>query len=94
MAEFVGMVGVWGDVNELLEANMATFKAYAEAVDIAHLESIRREDRAAYMAGESPGGRAAMRPGEPVPEEAWRGFGKNGKPKPRNKRRGRGGPGL
>ena len=88
------MVGVWGDVQELLEANMATFKGYAEAVDIAHLEAVRKQDRAAYMAGTSPKeARASMRPGEPMPaEEAPRGFGKNGKKKLKNKRRGRSGP--
>lgn len=87
------MVGVWGDVQELLEANMATFKSYAEAVDIGHLEAIRKEDRAAYKAGTSPAqSRVGIKPGEPVPEEAPRGFGKNGKKKPRNKRRGRAGP--
>lgn len=87
------MVGVWGDVQELLEANMETFKMYAEEVDIGHLEAIRREDRAAYEAGTSPAQPfAGMKPGDPVPEEAARGFGKNGKKKPRNKRRGRAGP--
>ncbi len=82
------MVGVWGDVNELLESNLAAFKSFAEQVDIEHLEAVRKEDRAAYMAGSNPPeAYAPMTPGGPVdPDKAGRGFGaKNGKKKGRKR---------
>lgn len=87
------MVGVWGDVNDLLESNMATFKSFAEQVDIAHLEAVRKEDRAAYMAGSNPPeAYAPMTSGGVVEEEGGgRGFGSVGKKGKDKRRRGRDG---
>ena len=46
LRDFVGPVGMYGHMNDILVENMALFKTYAEGVELADVQAARAEDRA------------------------------------------------
>ena len=47
LRDFVGPVGMYGHMNDILVENMAMFKAFAEGAELADVQTARAEDRAA-----------------------------------------------
>lgn len=51
LREFVGKVGVWGDMNDILIENMDTYKGFVEGADPEALAEARAEDRETMREG-------------------------------------------
>lgn len=51
LKEFVGAVGVWGDMNEILIDNMNSYKGFVEQVDPEELAAARAKDRETLKEG-------------------------------------------
>ena len=46
LRDFVGPVGMYGHMNDILVENMGMFKTFAEGVELADVQAARAEDRA------------------------------------------------